>query len=763
MLCVALCITALAAAQEPTAMGRRIIDVVAELRDEGTIVIYSDELLTDEMRVLEEPTARAPLERLREMLRPHGLTVEPGPRDSWLVVRDAGAGSRPPPDEPPPRPRFTVRPPSLEEVVVSASRYSIARLPASSTSQIDRIQLENTPTLGSDALRVTHGLPGVTSSGLTARTNVRGGTSNEALLYLDGVQLFDPFHLKDFQSLFSSIDPGIVDSLTVYTGAFPAAFGDRMSAVIDMRTVEPPQDSRYELGASLLTTSALGAGRFADGRGSWLASARRGNLDLLIGAANPELGSPEYEDLYAKVGFALDSAWSVHAGVLALKDEITLHDGAVADASADYDDSYVWARADYSGEKLDARFLVTAAELTSDRVGEIDDPLTSAGTLLDDRRYESAAVKADWAYLFNDRHLLSWGAELRRSSADYRYVASRSLRLPISLPSPLAAPPADLDVDERFEGRRSSAYVSYRARPLSSVTTDIGLRWDAQSYLEDHQISPRVNVLLDLTERLRLRASWGKYFQTQRLDELQVNDGLVDFLPAQESEHYVLGIEYLLGGGTSVRLEAYRKEIEQIQPRSENLYARVSLLPELLPDRVTIAPLGGESTGLELSADGEIGRWRWWASLTRARTYDVFENGRAARDWEEPWSLKGGAIRTGDVWNLALTTTWHSGWPISALRLDDGQLAASAFNGRRFGEFGSVDLRLSRAVRLERSELEWYVSVTNVIARDNACCIDYEVAFDDAGRPSDLTLVTDHWLSIVPNVGVLWRFGTGDR
>jgi hypothetical protein len=269
-------------------------------------------------------------------------------------------------------------------------------------------------------------------------------------------------------------------------------------------------------------------------------------------------------------------------------------------------------------------------------------------------------------------------------------------------------------------------------------------------------------VLLDIGERTRLRASWGRYSQTQRLDELQVNNSVTTFSPAQESEHYVLGIEHVLGDGTSVRLEAYRKEIERLEPRSENLFGRVSLLPELLPDRVTIAPLGGESTGLELSADGEHGRWRWWASLTRARSYDLFSDTRAARSWEERWSLKGGAIRTGSIWNLALTTTWHSGWPISTLALVDGELTASAYNAGRFGEFGSVDVKLSRNVRLERSELEWYVSVTNVLARDNPCCIDYDVGFDDSGEPTSLTLGTDNWLSFVPNVGVLWRFARRD-
>ncbi len=765
MIAAALCFSLPIAAQDAASVaGRRLVDLIAELREAGIAIIYSSELLTGEMRAEQEPAAESPVERLREILEPYGLALEAGPQSSWLVIRDPQQSvARPALDEPPSRPGFAIRPPTIEEIVVSASRYALSREVGSSTSQIDRLQLENTPTLGEDALRATHGLPGLTSSGFTSQINVRGGTSNEAQLLLDGIELFNPYHLKDFQSLFSSVAPNIVDSMTVYTGAFPAQFGNRMSAVIEMRTIEPTGPPVVELGASLFTSSFLSSGSFADGRGAWLSSLRRGNLDLLIEAGNPDLGSPGYMDAFGKVSYDLNAEWSFSAGLLALQDEITLNQSTIARADASYDDTYVWARADYGGANLSASYLMSVTKLQGERVGAIVDPVTSTGKLTDNRLFDSTALKADWTYLLDDDHLLSWGAELRRSSATYRYAASISDTLPISIAAPLLKTEANIAADASFDGDHRSLYVSYRTRLLPAVTAELGLRWDDQDYLNDDQTSPRVNVLFDLSERLRLRGSWGKYFQTQRLDELQINNGLNSFLPAQESEHYVLGLEYVLGDGTSLRLEAYRKEIEQLQPRSENLFARLTLLPELLPDRITIAPLKGESTGLELSADGERGRWRWWGSLTRARSYDLFTDSRLARSWEEPWSLKGGAIRMGDVWNLALTTTWHSGWPISTLSLVDDELVAGGFNGREFGEFGSVDLRLSREVRLERSELEWYVSVLNVFARDNPCCIDYDVGFNAAGLPASLVTETDYWLSVVPNVGILWRFAPGER
>jgi outer membrane receptor protein involved in Fe transport len=748
------------AAQEPNVLvGRPIVDLIAELRQQGVVVIYSSELLRDTLRVEQEPPAGVALDRLRATLEAHGLTLEPGPQGSWLVV-----ALEPPADSDPPAPvtaaraPIAVTAPTIEEVVVSASRYSLARVSGAATSQIDRVQLENTPSLGEDALRATHSLPGLTSSGVTAEVNVRGGTTGEAQLILDGIELFNPFHLKDFQSLFSSIDPNIIDSMTVYTGAFPAEYGNRMSAVISMQTLAPSGPPQIEVGVSLLTTSVATSGTFAGGRGSWLSSLRRGNLDLLIEAGNPDLGSPGYLDGYGSIRFDVDERWSISTGVLALKDEISLNESSIAHAAANYEDTYVWARADYTGPKLSGRYLVSATGLSGDRKGEIADPVTSTGSLLDERDFDSRALKADWTLRLGENQLLSFGAELRHSTADYRYLAAVTESLPIAIAPPLLAPPSNLDEDVQLKGNRRSAYASYRARLLPRMTSELGLRWDAQDYLDDSQLSPRLNVLFELSPRLQLRTSWGRYFQTQRLDELQVNNGLAEFLPAQDSEHYVIGLDYLFDNGIAVRLEAYRKEIEQLQPRSENLFARVSLLPELLPDRVTIAPRSSEATGLELSADGEFDRWRWWGSLTRARTYDEFDDRRVARSWQEPWSLKGGAIRSGEVWTFALTTSWHPGWPISSLSLENGGLVAGSINDRAFGEFSSVDLKFSRTVTLDRSVLQWYVSVLNVFDRKNPCCIDYDLTVDGSGQPTALSLSTDHWLALVPNVGFLWRF-----
>lgn len=739
--------------------GTPLVDFIAGLREQGLTIIYSTELVTPGLRILEEPTAPDPVGELRQVLAPHGLGIEPGPGGSWLVVR--APGPRP---VAPTGPRVTatpgpheLAPPALETVVVSASRYAFERSTGTSTQHVDRVQLENAPTLGEDALRAVHGLPGLTSNGLTARVNVRGGESNEALLLLDGVRLYSPYHLKDFQSLFGSISPRIIDAIDVSTGGYPAEFGDRMSAVIEMRSIVPEDDRHFEVGVSTLTSSALSSGRFADGKGAWLTSLRRGNLDLLIDAAGSNLGHPRYADFFNKLSYSFGDGVTLSSGALALDDQITLASGA-SEARAAYDDNYLWLTLEQElSPRLDGRYLLSRTRLHSERDGTIDDPELSIGQLADSRRYRMYLLRGDWSLGIGDRQLLKWGVELSAANATYRLRSTRTLPRPIRVDE-LDQPPDSASADLSLADRRRAVYASYRVQPLSRFTAELGLRWDGQSYLDEHQLSPRVSGLIDLGSRVTLRASWGRFYQAHGIQELQIGDGQTELFPAQKSEHTVLSLEYLLGDSVTLRAEIYRKEFERLRPRFENLFTRVSLLPELLPDRVELGPRGGFARGLELSAGGGHGPWQWWASWTRSEVQDRLAGRSAPRSWQEPWSFKGGTVRTGARWTVSGALTVRSGWPVTSIELVGNELVAGPYNASSFESFRSVDLRASRRFELDRSSLELFVELNNALNHKNPCCFDYELEDDQATAQQELVLETNYWLPTIPSVGFLWEF-----
>jgi len=67
-------------------VGRPVADVLQELQAPELRIIFSTDLVPSAMRVQAEPTSRDPKEIARQILEPHRLGLQPGPRGTLLVV-----------------------------------------------------------------------------------------------------------------------------------------------------------------------------------------------------------------------------------------------------------------------------------------------------------------------------------------------------------------------------------------------------------------------------------------------------------------------------------------------------------------------------------------------------------------------------------------------------------------------------------------------------------------------------------------------------
>lgn len=99
-----------------------------------------------------------------------------------------------------------------------------------------------------DILKALQAVPGIRSFGDgSSLFYVRGGNSDQNLLLLDDVPLYNPSHLFGF---FSAISPDAVNDIQVYKGDFPPAFGGRLSSVVDVKAREGNM-KRFGFGGNL--------------------------------------------------------------------------------------------------------------------------------------------------------------------------------------------------------------------------------------------------------------------------------------------------------------------------------------------------------------------------------------------------------------------------------------------------------------------------------------------------------------------------------
>lgn len=812
-------------------------EAIAELERGGAQVFYSSDLIKPWSRVTVEPHAAEPEAALREILAPHGLTLQPGPERTLLIVRDAsdadsarptggiagivrrtrdgaplagavvsvqgedrravtgrdgrfafhglGAGAH----------RLAVLYPlnaftttaevgvesgrtarvdvgvdaasetALEEVVVAASQYQLARAPGASHALLTGEEIERLPDLGDDALRAIARLPGAASNGVSARSNVRGGEVGETLVRFDGLRLYNPYHLKNFQTIFSTVDPRLVRSIDVYTGGFPATYGDRMSSVVDIVSLSPPEDRYHEIGLSFFNTSLLSAGRLDGGEGEWVASVRRSNLDVLFDAHSAHLGQPQYLDAFGKLAHDVGDSLRVSANVLYFADEIALADAdGSREARAKDDERYFWLRLDHDlGPRLSGATLIARSRLTRARSGRVEEPGVSTGWLRDDRDMTMATLRSDWLWRRGERLLLRFGGYLRRSRARYAY--DDEARFDLLLDDPGAAPASyrTRRVRAAPSGAHYGAYASLRSSPVPRLTAELGLRWDRQTLDADHTStwSPRIGLRYRIGERTFLRGSLGRYYQSQAINELQAEDGVEAFHAPQRSDHVVIGLEHTFSTGVSLRVETYVKRMRRLRPRFENLLDPLALLPELKPDRIRIAPEGARARGVELMLSQQLAYpLTWWLGYSRSEVTDTIAGRDVPRSWDQTDALSAGIGWDTDRWNVSLGLLSRSGWPTTRVTLDDSGTTPVAEpgprNAERIGAFRTLDLRVTRKLELESSRLAVFLEINNLLDRDNPCCIEYEILDEEEGGGLELKQLD--YLPRIPSLGFVWQF-----
>jgi outer membrane receptor protein involved in Fe transport len=747
-----------------TLAGMPLSSAVADLERRGLAVLYSSDLVRPWMKVAAEPTASDPAGVLVEILRPHGLTARSGPGGLLLVVRQPRiAQARPT--------RLTAgyaeAAASLEEVVVTTSRYRLDSLPVMPIL-LESADLGLLPDLGDDPLRATARLPGAAAGDLSAKSNLRGGEVDETLVRFDGLRLFNPFHFKDFQSIFSTIDPAIVRGIEVYTGAFPASYGDRMSGVISIDSLSAANAPQGELALSLYNTSARFARSFDEGRGEWLLSARRSNLDTVLDLASEDRGEPGYTDMYGRLGYQITDTLALTGSALRFDDDLELNDTDFEEtAVATYRDAYYWLRLDYeTGPDLHGSVVVARSELDSDRSGSVDQPGIASGELTDQRGFSIESVQTDWSLARNDSLAFAFGGEWRHMDGRYDYSDHADYDVLFATPGAPQDASRDRIISVAPSGDQFGAYASVRAQPMESVVLDLGLRWDHQTLSDDgaDALSPRASVLWLLGDRTRVRAAWGRYFQAQAINELQVPDGVDEFLPPQRADHWVAGIEYQHPAEIDLRLEVYRKEYTRLRPRYENLLNAAVLLPELKPDRVRIAPESAEAHGVELSVSRETeAPLRWWLTYSWASARDEFAGMESDRSWDQAHAFGAGLAWRTAQWELSLAGRYHSGWPTTALTLAATDpipiVATGPRNADRLGDYRSFDARIARTFTFEdASELTLFFEVTNLFNENNECCVEFEITDDDEDGESILEVEPIHSLPALPSLGLVWRF-----
>jgi hypothetical protein len=764
LLCALLAVSASAQAVEK---GQALSAALEELRAEGLRLIFSSMLVRPDLSVDVEPGAGEPQDIAQRILAPHGLALEAVRPGVYSVVKMAGAEApdartaSPPAQAPPSRPRESDEP--LYQVDVYASRYEIDEAaPAAALAELTREDVETFPGLNQDVMRVTRFLPGTASNALSARSHVRGGRDNELAVFFDGVPLFEPFHYKDAQSLLGLLDPGSISKIDFFSGVFPARYGNRLSGVLDIAPRTGSDGSYHEIGASVLYTHALSQGRLDSLPVEWLASARRGNVAAFTEAIGEEETRPDFLDALARVKLDIGERSSVAAGWLLLDDRLKVDfDEGTERGRFDYRDATGWAAWQFrADDRSELRATVSRTERRTNRTGTLNRPGSAAGMLEDHRFFDTTSVRLEASARAGGLLTFNSGVEWYDYEAEYNYRSQTQLN-PMLAQALRTAPARSNAVLLDVDGEAYAAYASALWKVSRHVSIDLALRWDAQRFdtaFDDNQLSPRLSVQYQYDPATVVRLSWGRMAQTERPDELQVQDGEAVFHPAQRSTNTVMSLERRIRENALLRIEAYDKRVADPTPLYENIFDTFALLPELEADRVRVKPDRSRLYGAELSLRWQLPHaWSGWTSYSWSEAADHFGSTSVLRTWDQKHSVATGLAWSGSAWQFSGNLGWHSGWRrntlVQAWAGSDFQLIPR--NSDAWRDYLSLDLRASWTRPFSKGAIEVFAEIDNATNHYNDCCVSYSVLSSPNGPV--LSPDTSTGLPRLYLLGVTWK------
>ncbi len=386
----------------------------------------------------------------------------------------------------------------------------------------------------------------------------------------------------------------------------------------------------------------------------------------------------------------------------------------------------------------------------------------------DDRFY---GLRQGWQHEIGERNYLRWGFDLRHYEVSYDYELNAQIQDPID--DPRFYPGVRVDsFHDTYDGEQYGVYVSDRLRFGNRFTVEAGLRYDRQTLTDDDQISPRLNLLYNLGSSSMLRLGWGRYSQSQRPYELQVQFGETEFQNAQTAEHLTAGFETDLGSEIVLRIDAYVREVSEPHRRWETIFDPFSPVPEFATDLALIVPESVSAHGVEVYlASRKGGSLDWWFSYAFSSIEDKLNGIDTPRYVNQPHSVIGGlSWRPGPKWSLTGVVNYHTGWPATAVEAHlvqdpDGGLSLSydvgPFYQETLEDYFRIDFRASRTSKLGRKGLlTFFIDVQNLTNRENLRGI--AIADPDFRGDSLENIVVsfpeEYWLPIIPSFGVSFEF-----
>ncbi|MCU0453701.1 MAG: TonB-dependent receptor [Bacteroidetes bacterium] len=500
---------------------------------------------------------------------------------------------------------LSARPVEFSEVVVTErARRELSEI-NTSVHVMDVAQMRSIPSvMQPDVFRAIQILPGVVSSSdVNTHFYVRGGAGDQNLIMLDGMKIFNPFHAFGIFSLF---DPDIIKTTEVYTGAFPAGFGGRLSSVVSMLTRDGNRKEYAAKAEASLASSKLQVEGPIYGATRFLASARVSTFSNVLDRVLRKDLPLSFYDAFVKIT-GEDLVEHSRYGFTGFFSGDDLRSRSSADPD------YVWRNyaVGFNGGGLINERLFFDVVAYENMFEASRRPRNSSSTPTRTKIRETG-VRTQATKYTDSKDLFFVGFEFSFPSVDYEVVNLAGI--PRSVYSTF--------VD-------FWTWIRYQAK-VGPWQVDGGVHLDAGSIFQRsvglEAVEPRLNVSLLLAPQWKWKASYGRFSQhlitvNNEDDVIPIFDAWIEVpreIGSQRADHYVTGFEGNPWAELSVSVQSYYKHYRALVTYNRDKVEAED--PDYVKGR-------GRAYGLETLV--RVGRPGWDLYATHTLGWTTVTNGAA--------------------------------------------------------------------------------------------------------------------------------------
>lgn len=641
----------------------------------------------------------------------------------------------------------------MEAVEVTADYFSKPVENPVSFRSLSPEEIRRSPGSAEDIFRVMQSLPGVATAGAkSAQLIVRGGSPDENLTLLDGIEVYNPIHFArtgESMGIISIVNPALLQKVDFLTGGFPSRYGDKMSSVFDMSL----REGNKEIWNTDANLNIAGFGIMLDGplyeNSNMVFSLRRGFFDLIT-ATLDKPAAPSYYDAVGKITYDVNKNNRISLVGFYYLDQIERTGSMKEDEGASWNRFDYLTRDDYGtafginwrsliSEKT---FSLVTASFTSNGWNTLQGTETSPSLLGEDIQENEFTIKPELNYQFSSSINFKLGGQFKIiNSKNESWSPEDTLRNGTIIPASIISYKPDATA-------KAALYFQSSFRIIDPLIVTTGLRYDYFKFTEENSFSPRVSLSYSFTEKTNFNFAWGKYYQSPASYQIAPDVRNLS-LKSSNAEHFIAGIEHRISYDTRASIEIYHKELSDIiiDPDSSNLLINTG---------------SGYAQGIELAiqkkfTDGIVGSASYSYSISKRRDYQSQSLYDFEYDRPHIINLLSG-VEIGSGWQIGAKFQYASGNPYTPVvgvvtKNNSNFLIEGEKNSARYPDYHKLDLRVDKQFVFDSWSFSVYLDLWNVYNRENINSYSFK-----ANSDGSITTNARYDFGITPILGFTAKF-----